>query len=301
MAEFKLTEKLTPVWDQLVSRIESNPGVWEKPWFMSKDGSGSIVRPMNFSTGRKYSGFNIFNLEVSRLTNGFSSSKWLTFKQCSAMNGYIKKGSKGSFIITYSPPKFGEEEKNGEMKKVMIRPPYFGSGYVFNLDQTTLEDVTPETPAPETPERPGLMTVEAVEALIKCTGAKIREIPSDKAYYSPGLDEIVLPQINQFKSLEGYYGTKYHELIHWTGHTSRLNRLKVNASFGSESYSREELTAEIGSVFLKCETGINDGVDNAAAYIRSWWNNVKEDKGSLIEACGKAQKASDYILKCKEA
>jgi antirestriction protein ArdC len=287
--DLKMNDALNKVWDQLVAKIESNPGIWEKPWFMNAAGISDI--PSNFSTKRKYSGFNVFNLEITRLIAGYSSNKWITFNQCANLGGSVLKGSKGTPIIIYNPPKFKEEEIAGEKKDVMIRPPYFGSGYVFNIEQTTLKDDA----LPVVIEKK-YSTIEEVETLIKKTGAVIREIPSNRAYYSPGEDSITLPLLDQFKSVEEYYGTKFHELVHWSGHESRLNRLSKSATFGSASYSREELVAEIGSVFLKTETGINDKVDNAAAYIKNWWGNIKEDRGSLIDACGKAQKATNYIL-----
>jgi len=288
MSEIKMNDKLTAVWDALIAKIESDPGIWSRPWFMTKDG-GSI-RPSNFSTGRKYSGFNIFMLEITRQAGGFTSNKWITFNQCKALNGFVLKGSKGAPIIVFSPPKYKENDKG---ERELIRPPFFGSSYVFNIEQTTLTEK--ESPAPAAPEAV-FMTIEEAESLISKTGAIIIEKPSDRAYYSPGADHIVIPSIKQFKTVPEYYGTKFHELIHWSGHESRLNRLKNNAGFGSESYAREELIAEIGSVFLKTETGINDGVDNAAAYIKNWWTAIKDDKGSLIDACAKAQKATDYIM-----
>lgn len=286
--DLKMNDSLNKVWDQLVAKIEGNPGIWEKPWFMNA--AGISCTPSNFSTKRKYSGFNVFNLEITRLIAGYSSNKWITFNQCANLGGSVLKGSKGTSIIIYNPPKFKEDEINGEKKDVMIRPPYFGSGYVFNIEQTTLKDDS----VPEIVKK--YSTIEEVETIIKKTGAVIREIPSNRAYYSPGDDSITLPVIDQFKSVEEYYGTKFHELVHWTGNKSRLNRSIESSSFGSESYSREELVAEIGSVFLKTETGINDKVDNAAAYIKNWWSVIKEDRGSLIDACGKAQKATNFIL-----
>jgi antirestriction protein ArdC len=293
MTELKLNSSLEKVWDNLVFKIENNPGVWDRPWFMDK--AGGSIRPVNHISGRAYSGFNIMQLEVSRIAGGFNSNRWITFNQCSSLNGMIEKGSKGSPIIVFSPPKFKEtEEIPGKIKREMIRAPFFGSAYVFNLDQTTIKDESIKAP-----EKTGLMSIPEVEMMIKNSGAVIHERISDKAYYAPGLDSITIPMIDQFKTLEGYYGTKFHELIHWTGHKDRLNRLKDNANFGSESYSREELIAEIGSVFLKTETGISDKIDNAAAYIKNWWAVIKEDKGSLIEAGGKGQKGAEYILKSR--
>lgn len=286
----QMNEKLNQVWETLIKKIEDNPGIWQKPWFNVK-GSDN---PVNQLTGKPYQGFNIFSLNLTRMIKGYGSNRWITFNQCKSLNGYVRSGEKGTQIIIYNPPKYKEEidQTTGEKITVFIRGAYFGVGYVFNVEQTTLkpEDVKP------VPIESTFKTIPEIEEIIKKTGAIIQHSPQNKAFYSPVNDVIVLPEQSQFKTIEGYYSTKFHELIHWSGHEKRLNRLDKNAYFGSEKYSREELTAEIGSVFLKASTGINDNVDDASKYIKNWWNVIKEDKGSLIEAAGRAHKAKDFIL-----
>lgn len=282
---------MSKVWDNLVQQVENNPGIWEKPWFMDPKTKSALL-PYNPSTKRNYSGFNIWMLELTRLSRGYSHNQWLTFNQCKTLGGFVNKGEHGTPIIVFSPPVFQTvKDETGEEKEILKRPGFFGSATVFNVEQTT---ITPEDLV-KLPEKS--YSLPEVEEMIARTGVKIIHSYSNRAYYSPALDQIHLPEEKQFRSQDQYYETKFHELIHWTGHKSRLNRLKDDAVFGSENYSREELVAEIGAVFLKIETGIGTETDNAAAYIKNWWSNIKEDKGSLIHAAGQAQKATGYILK----
>src|ERR1039458_5994764 len=120
---------------------------------------------------------------------------------------------------------------------------------------------------------------------------------STHAYYHPQLDEIHLPKRTEFESPDAYYTTVFHEAVHATGHKERLNREAVHATiaFGSKSYGKEELIAELGSAFVSSELGI-DRIEPSAAYIASWLETIKGDKKLIVGAAGKAAKAADYIL-----
>ena len=85
-----------------------------------------------------------------------------------------------------------------------------------------------------------------------------KELPSNKAFYSPSNDRVVVPMKEQYENINEYYSTTFHELTHSTGHKSRLDRLETGAiaSFGSETYSREELCAELSSAFMMNMLGI---------------------------------------------
>lgn len=282
----ELNEKTQKVWDHLVEKIESDPGIWEKPWFPGQD------VPRNYTTKRSYSGYNVFVLEITRLINEYSTNNWITYKQAQKLKGCVKKGEKGTSILAFSPPVIEIDEKTGE--KILKKHGFFFPAYVFNIQQTTIEYI------PEEKKENKIKSIDEIENCIQKTGAKIIHLNNDRAYYSPSQDMIVLPNPEQFRSTEEYYGTKFHELIHWTGHGSRLNRL-APARFGSDAYSREELVAEIGSIFMQNETGLDmKAMSNAAAYIKSWWGKIKEDRGSLIDAASKAQRAVDYIINCKK-
>jgi antirestriction protein ArdC len=125
----------------------------------------------------------------------------------------------------------------------------------------------------------------------------------DRAYYSPGGDFVGMPSPEQFKSGEDYYSVLFHELTHSTGHESRLNRKGVSgadgqwSAFGSQSYSKEELVAEMGAAFLCGQAGIVERtLDNSAAYIKSWLSRLKDDPRLVVQAAAQAQKAADFIL-----
>jgi antirestriction protein ArdC len=122
------------------------------------------------------------------------------------------------------------------------------------------------------------------------------------ALYRPSVDTVFMPDTRLFTSTEGYYATLFHELGHATGHASRLNRqgLTTSAAFGSETYSKEELVAEMCSSFVCGHAGIDCAVlDNAAAYIASWLKILKGDRRLVVQAAQAAQKAADCILGTK--
>ncbi len=123
-------------------------------------------------------------------------------------------------------------------------------------------------------------------------------MPPSRAYYSPLTDSVHLPMQTKFESAEGYYGTLFHELVHSTGHAKRLARKGVVdiTGFGTESYSQEELVAEIGAAFLCGTTGVDTGtVENSASYIAGWLKSLKDDKKLVVVAAAQAQRAVDYI------
>jgi antirestriction protein ArdC len=125
-----------------------------------------------------------------------------------------------------------------------------------------------------------------------------------RCFYRPSSDSVHMTPSSAFNSAEGYYSTLLHELVHSTGHASRLNRSGVNGTgpvkFGSEDYSREELVAELGAAFLCAETGISQPViENQAAYIRGWLNALQDDPKAIVWAAGKAARAADYIANRK--
>ena len=104
----------------------------------------------------------------------------------------------------------------------------------------------------------------------------------------------------QYKAINEYYSTTFHELTHSTGHKNRLNRLQTGAvaAFGGEEYSKEELVAEIGSASLMNMLGIETTKTfrNSAAYIQSWLKVLKNDNKFIVSAASKAEKAVNYIL-----
>ncbi len=122
--------------------------------------------------------------------------------------------------------------------------------------------------------------------------------PHFHAHYRPSTDSITLPLLKQFAETAEYYSTAFHELIHSTGHASRLDRLTATAHFGNEEYSKEELIAEIGAAALVNRAGLETSASfrNSAAYVQNWLTGLRNDRKFIVSAAGKAEKAVNLIL-----
>ena len=266
--------------DLIISKLESGVIPWVKPW------TGGDA-PKNLISGKTYRGINTFLLA----NTGHTSPYFLTFKQVQDKGGMVKAGSVGYPVVFWSMVK-AEEAETGDEKNI----PFLRYYRVFNVTDTTL-------PVPEHAEViREFSPVEAAERIVEAMPLR-PEIKHGlaKAYYSPTLDYINLPQKNLFKGDAEYYSTLFHELAHSTGHANRIGRKGVTESsyFGSHEYSREELIAEMGAAFLCAEAGIeNQTIDNSAAYIESWLRALKnkDNKNLVITAASAAQKAFDFIL-----
>jgi antirestriction protein ArdC len=166
---------------------------------------------------------------------------------------------------------------------------------VFNLSQTEGIDL-PESALQETRTND---PIEECERIVSGMPNMPAVEQSDKAWYAPSRDVVGMPSIGLFRSSEEYYSTFFHELTHSTGHKSRVGREGFESiqSFGSESYSREELVAEVGAAMLCGVTGIeNRTIENSAAYLRTWIDRLKSDSRLIVGAASSAQRAADYIL-----
>ena len=132
--------------------------------------------------------------------------------------------------------------------------------------------------------------------MLKNSGAKIFNDQADQAFYRPSTDEIHLPKVEAFPEIADYYATALHELGHWTGHSSRLNRIGMGSTqFGSSTYAKEELRAELASTFLSADLGIPMNTQNHAAYIDSWLQALKNDKTEIFKAANDASKIARYL------
>jgi antirestriction protein ArdC len=247
-------------------------------------GSGNV--PRNAITHRPYSGANVVLLWIDGEAKGYTTPKWLTYKQAAEAGGQVRRGEKGS-QITFLGRVVKEDESAGLDKAVS-----FLKGYtVFNIDQCDgLEHLREELPREVNPD----LRDELAEEFVRSTGAVIRHGES-RAYYASNGDYINLPAFEAFKGREEYYSTAFHELTHWTGAEHRLNRT-FGKRFGDVSYSAEELVAELGSAFLCAEFGMdNSTIDNSAAYIAHWRRFLTEHEKAFVEAAGKASRAAEFM------
>lgn len=196
---------------------------------------------------------------------------------------------KGTQVVLWKPVK--KKETDGERRDYLLLR-YFT---VFNVEQCDGLDLpTDETVVEHDP-------IESAEAIAHgYTAVEVRH-GGDRAFYSPLLDYVQVPNLTQFDTAEHYYGTLFHELAHSTGHESRLARpsLVEPTGFGSDPYSKEELVAEMAAAFLCGEAGIDVNVEQHAGYIGHWLGALKDDRKLLVQAAAAAQKASDLVLGVK--
>lgn len=256
---------------EITSKLESGVVPWRQTWK-----SGSL--PMNYISKKPYRGINTLLLAG----NPYVSPYYVSFRQLRDKGGYVKPGEKGHPVVFFKATTPLDEEG-----KVSLVLRYY---QVWNLEQTSLEVETKEAEVPLIQDCEELLTNMVNQPQIKHSASNPCYIPSS--------DMIMIPPPTGFESTEEYYAALFHELIHSTGSELRLKRFAVDAValFGSDSYSEEELVAEIGASFLCGMTGILPRtLDNNAAYIHNWLARINNDRRIFFRAAAAAQKAVDYI------
>jgi antirestriction protein ArdC len=297
---------------------------WRTPWNIPRRSRDNIgVYATNFKTKTVYQGANLYLLNmIAPQFFGKIGPYWLTFKQATELGGTVKKGSKAFPVIYYSPYYVITKPERrtiteAEYKRMTedqiiagdVRK-FFTIAYYNVFPQEDIEGIEfPKTPprpkqAP-TPEREAEQ-IETAEAIVE----KMQKRPpihfheESRAFYSPGNDFIKIPKIGHFDKEQDYYSTLFHELVHSTGHTKRLDRWESNTKLGtkgSKAYAFEELIAEMGASYLNAEAGIlYFTLKNSANYIKGWQTALEDlmagDNKFFLKACAKAAKASEFIL-----
>ena len=281
MAKANVYEMVT---NRIIAELEKGKIPWEKPWAGVRNGAYNRI------TKRPYSLLNQMLLQ--------HSGEYATFKQWQDLGGHVRKGEKSEIVVFWKI--FESKEANPDTGEIEIKKiPLLRYYNVFHISQ--VEGVEPLAPEQLNDE------VEPIEAGDKIITDYITrehlnfiECKSNKAYYSPTNDTVVVPLKEQYSMINEYYSTTYHELVHSSGHKTRLNRLQTGAvaSFGSENYSKEELVAEIGSATLMSVAGIETSKTfrNSTAYIQNWLQVLRNDNKFIVSASSKAEKAVNYIL-----
>jgi antirestriction protein ArdC len=274
------------VTDRIVEALEGGTIPWEKPWRSLR---GEL--PTSLSTGRPYTGINTWLLSLTAFVEGYSSPFWGTYNQIKARGGHVRRGEQSTQIVLWKRVDRVVENEKGEKEESSYGFLRFFN--VFNADQC--DELELEQPTDELEE---LDPIEAAESIVVgyLQGPRIQH-GGNRAFYSPTVDIVQMPQRGQFKSSEHYYGTLFHELVHSTGHEDRLKREMNGWSPDTlEDYSKEELVAEMGAAFLCGEAGIELEIEHSAGYIQHWLGRLRDDKKLLVSAAAQAQKASDHIL-----
>jgi len=258
----------------IITGLESGVAPWVKPW------NAANAADRNAVSGNAYKGVNRLILAAAFKPN----AHWATFKQWQGLGASVRKGEKATHIVFYSPvtkPAKGEDGEEGATYRMLK------TFCVFNASQ--VDGYMP--PAPVVDDEKPFDTSAACESTLIKSGAMISH-GGDVALYSPTADRIQLPNKGAFISAADYYATAFHELTHWTGHKSRLDR--TGGKYGSAAHAYEELVAEMGAAFLCQDHGI-DGKLQHVAYIKSWLSALKDDSRLVFKAAAAAQKSADLI------
>lgn len=307
------------VTDRIIGLLDEGTIPWRKPW---KTVGGGF--PCNRKSKKDYRGINICILAFDAMAKGFSSRYWMTFNQSMELAGYerrsgrwvwpeskggkaadpkagVKKGEHGSPIVFFKWKEYGEDD-DGKAKRI----PFLRYYTVFNLEQTTGIATPDDEQEPQGDEGSADATpvdvIAEAEAIVNSwPGRPTLSHGGNRAYYSPKIDHVKLPERHRFaENGEAYYSVLFHELAHATGHEIRLNRVEVSGEtyFGDTPYSREELVAEFGAAFLCSVAGIENKktIENSAAYIAHWKKKLTDNPKWVVNAAAAAQKASDWIL-----
>jgi len=271
---------------RILAELERGAAPWVKPWSAT---AGQNV-PQNAVTSRPYSGCNVVLLWLAH-NRCWSTPRFLTFKQAIEAGGNVRKGEHGTkvYFVKQWRVREGDTDAGEEVDQKII--PMMREYTVFNVAQCeNLPDsvVCGKTARVRNPDARN----DLADDFLRSTRADIRD-GQGEAYYAPGADFISLPRFEAFKGADHFYNVAFHELTHWTGHKSRLDR-DLKHRFGERAYATEELVAELGAAFLAAEYSF-DGDVRHAGYIASWIELLKADKRAFFTACNRAAKAAEYL------
>ena len=274
---------------------------WEKDWRSSRHG-GLLL---NAITMKPYRGVNRWMTLLTQQLMGYDDPRWLTYRQAEALGGHVRKGEHATNVVFWKrvTPRQNDDEKPREQENPEEQPRTYSmlrAYRVFNVEQT--EDCRLK-PLPEPDEQSDHDPLELAEAIIagmpNPPGFETYPESNEPPHYAPGKDLIRVPEMGRYRSVEGYYNTVFHELVHATGHPLRLHRFELDANARDlHAYGREELTAGMGSAMLAAHAGIGQDLllQRDASYIQHWRDAIQGDKAMVIRAATLAQRATDCIL-----
>jgi antirestriction protein ArdC len=288
--------------DRIIGMLEKGGNVFRERWTRA----ASRGMPRNGKTGEPYHGANVLLLWDAAIEHGYASNVWLTYKQAASLGAQVRKGERAVMCAHFErkarrgqdddgapATRDGEEEGRAEDTArggVLLARPFwvFNVAQIDGLPSEVIELCTE-------PVKSSLVPVESALRLLGGCNATIRH-GFDRAMYLPELDEIRLPWPSRFTSAEACCATSLHELVHWTGHPSRLHR-QFGKRFGDAAYAFEELVAEIGSAFVMGHCGLVDAtIEGHAAYLDSWLQVLKNDRTAIFTAARHAGAAFEFIL-----
>ena len=285
--------------EKMITALQEHRTPWQKPWK-----PGEQISPKNVSSDRNYRGGNAIYLAMAATEKGYADPRWAGYRQITEAGGHVRKGEKGTPIL-YVEYTSREVVKDARGKPVVVDGhkqytetqrdrPMVKIHTVFNVEQT--EGL--KLPPVGTREAPAWEAHKRVEGLVRHGEVRVDHVQGDQAYYNKAQDRVVLPDPSQFPTSSGYSHTALHELGHATGHESRLNRptMMTHEGFGSQSYAREELRAEMAAMMAGEQLGVGHEPRHGTAYVASWIKALENDPREIRFAAVDAQKAADWLV-----
>ena len=254
-----------------------------------------FVRPQNPVSNVYYKGVNRLRLGFAAALYNYKDPRWLTYNQAQKQGWQVKRGAKGvlceKWIFSQEKKEIDPVTKEEKKVEVPLEKPMVNYFVVFNAEQ--VENI-PELVLPELTKTE---VTKITDDLIRSSECKIKEVASEGAYYSPSKDEITLPLRNVFKDENAFCSVAAHEMIHSTGHMDRLNR-DISGTFGTIKYAREEVTAELGAVFVLSNLGVkidNEHLSRHSNYLKNWLDVLTKDYNELFKIAKAAELGADRV------
>ena len=285
--------------EKLVKAMEAGTAPWQRSWEPGRSGLPHNPFSGDEVTAKETRGYRGIN-RLMLMASPYDDDRWCTAKQAKDRDIELRPGeaSRGTTIEvwkSYTPKDDREKSRAVDEKKKddNLDRSRMGVRYYTLYNAEQFENFPAATVRPMVHE---WEAVERAERIVKDSGVAVHHnAKTPSPYYSPSADHIVMPTRTQFPSASAYYDTLMHETVHSTGHPSRLKR-DQSGGFGTPAYAREELVAEIGSLFLSAETELPHNVERHASYVSNWIQVIREDKHAIPRAAAAASVAVDRIM-----
>ena len=297
----KVEDYYRRVADALIEQIEGGTAPWTEAWR-----PGDKALPYNIKSGKPYRGGNSVWLASTASRRQYSDGRWGTYNQIKGLGGQVRRGQKGCAILfwQFEISKLARDSEGKPLLDGKGRPVYetksLASPRVYRYTVFNAEQCDGLPPRPRRVSARGWDRHEGADRMFKQCGAVIEHSGDNRAYYDLRRDRVVLPFKEQFPNGPSYYQSALHELGHWTGHPSRLNRRMllegIEHGYGSHAYAREELRAEISAMMTGDRLNIGHDPSRHASYVDSWVQKLREDPKEIYRASKDAQDMSDYLL-----
>jgi antirestriction protein ArdC len=266
---------------------------WRKPWHPT-----GFAGHQNLFSGHIYTGNNPLLLELAALAKSAPLPLWCGFGEAKAHGLAVRRGARAARILRPQVHKADSKDDGTDSKAdtegrtwVVYKPAMLFN--VTDLEGDGLQALIDARRQQGEQQQTDAQRIARADAILQAWPVPVIH-GGQTACYSPTADRIRLPDFAAFDSPAAYYATALHECAHSTGHWSRLDR-NLSGVFGSPSYAREELTAELCSVILGQRLQIGADLHNHAAYVNGWLQVLREQPAALLSIATAARKAADLI------